>query len=274
MTFAHPYFLLLLLVLPLLAYWKRRRGQESAFLYSSVQLVKNVSDISRSAAARILPAMRWLSLICCIVGLARPQFTESETTVNASGIDIVIAVDLSGSMESEDFRLRGEQVNRLVIAKDTVKKFILKRPNDRIGLVAFAGKAYIAAPLTLDHDFLVSNLGRLALHTVEEGTPSGLGYPLRLSSARSEIEKQDRDPDDGRTEHAGKNSPPTAAEAAKTLGVEGYSIRGGTPGMPPCRNFFSAPKLLSGPGQISKPPLAKIPQKRGEKFFAPTPQIP
>ena len=85
LTFAHPYFLLLLVLLPLLAWWKGKRGQQAAFLYSSVQLIKGVSDISRSSAGRILPTLRWLTLALCIVGLARPQFAESETMINASG---------------------------------------------------------------------------------------------------------------------------------------------------------------------------------------------
>src|SRR5688500_8331100 len=117
MSFLHPYYLLLLLALPFLAWWRKKRSRQAAFLYSSVQIVKGVSNLSKSAAARILPALRWLTLILFIIGLARPQLTESETTVSASGIDIVVAIDLSLSMMAEDFRLAGQQVNRLVIAQ-------------------------------------------------------------------------------------------------------------------------------------------------------------
>ncbi|HTG43650.1 MAG TPA: VWA domain-containing protein, partial [Verrucomicrobiae bacterium] len=269
MTFAHPYFLLLLLSLPFLAYWKRRRAQQSAFLYSSVQLVKSVSDISRSAAARILPAMRWVTLICCIVGLARPQLTESETTVNASGIDIVVAVDLSGSMESEDFRLRGQQVNRLVIAKDTVKKFIAKRPNDRIGLVAFAGKAYIAAPLTLDHDFLVANLERLALHSIEEGTAIGSGLSAsvnRLRDLKSKSKIVILMTDGQNT--SGKIPPLTAAEAAKALGVKVYTIGVGTRGTAPMPQFiFGRKTYVQVQVDIDEPTLQSIAEKTGGKYY-------
>ena len=139
MTFAHPYFLLLLLLLPIVAWLKGKRGQQSAFLYSSVQLVRPVANISQWSPGRVLLALRWLVLAALIIGLAQPQLTRSETAIRASGIDIVVALDLSGSMAAEDegFRLHGQQVNRVAIAKDVLQKFIAKRPNDRIGLVAF-----------------------------------------------------------------------------------------------------------------------------------------
>ncbi len=150
MTFANPYLLTLLLLLPLLAWLKGKRGPQAAFLYSSIQLVKGIMGLTRSHVGQILMRMRWLALALFIVALARPQLGEGETQIVASGIDIVVAIDLSGSMAAEDFELKGERVNRLVIAKDVLEKFIAKRPSDRIGLVAFAGRAYIAAPLTLD----------------------------------------------------------------------------------------------------------------------------
>src|SRR5438093_5420781 len=154
MTFAHPYFLLLLLLLPVLAWLKGKIGLQPAFLYSSVQLMRGITGITRSRAGSILLKLRWLALALFIVALARPQLGEGETKISASGIDIVVAIDLSSSMSSEDFESNARRVNRLTIAKDVLEKFISRRPNDRIGLVAFARDAYIAAPLTLDHDFL------------------------------------------------------------------------------------------------------------------------
>src|SRR5687767_4402086 len=103
MTFAQPWFLLLLALLPVLAWWRGRRGQQAAFLYSSVQLVKSVANLRRSRAGHYLAAMRWLTLGLFVIGLARPQLIESEASIKASGVDIVVAIDLSGSMESEDF---------------------------------------------------------------------------------------------------------------------------------------------------------------------------
>ena len=166
MTFAHLYFLLLLLLLPLLAWLKGRRGQPPAFLYSSVRLVEGLTRARRSRAGALLAALRWLVLAALIVALAQPRMLKSQATVKASGVDIAVAFDLSGSMLSEDFVVRGERVNRFDMARSVLKNFIDQRPNDRIGLVVFAVQAFIAAPLTLDHDYLQANLDRLEIGTI------------------------------------------------------------------------------------------------------------
>ena len=97
MTFAHPWFLLLLLTIPLLAWLKGKRGQQSAFLYSSVELVKPIAGLNRSYAGRILASLRWIAMAGFIISLARPQEVQTETSVKASGIDIAVAIDLSGA---------------------------------------------------------------------------------------------------------------------------------------------------------------------------------
>src|SRR6516162_1122546 len=155
MTFAHPYLLLLLAALPVLAWLKGRRGEPPAFIYSSVQLVRGLLNITRTRAGGFLSALRWLALALFIFALAQPRLTKSETKVSASGVDIVVALDMSGSMISEDFEVRGQRVNRFEMARAVLKNFIEKRPNDRIGLVVFATDSFIATPLTLDHDFLL-----------------------------------------------------------------------------------------------------------------------
>jgi Ca-activated chloride channel family protein len=269
-TFAQPYFLLLLLLLPLLAWWRGRRGQRAAFLYSSVQLLKGVSDLSRTDAGKILAAMRWLTLALFVVGLARPQWIESETSVRASGVDIVVALDLSGSMESEDFKLKGQPVNRLVIAKDVLKKFIERRPSDRIGLVAFAGRAYIAAPLTLDHDFLRQNLERLELHTIEDGTAIGSGLTTGINRLR-ELKSKSKIVilmTDGQN-NAGKVPPMTAAEAAQALGVKVYTIGVGTRGTAPMpmRDMFGRKVYRQVEVDIDEETLTKIAEKTGGKYY-------
>ncbi len=119
-------------------------GQEAAaFVYSSVDLVRPISGLRRSRAGAILANLRWLALALFIVALAQPRLVRGESHVKASGIDIVVAIDLSGSMRSEDF---GEGLSRIKLAKEVLAKFIDNRPNDRIGLVAFAKDAYIASP--------------------------------------------------------------------------------------------------------------------------------
>src|SRR5215471_21412541 len=167
MTFAYPYLLLLLLLLPVLAWLKGKRGQPPAFVYSSVQLVRGILNIAQARSGGFLSALRWFILALFIIALAQPRLTKSETKVTASGVDIAVALDMSGSMMSEDFTVSGKPVNRLDMAKRVLTNFIEKRPSDRIGLVVFATKAFIAAPMTLDHDFLIQNVERLELGTID-----------------------------------------------------------------------------------------------------------
>src|SRR5262245_59729938 len=123
MTFAHPYLLLLLLLLPLAAWLKGRRGRPPEFVYSSVQLLRGVQDITKSQAGRLLASLRWLALALFIIALAQPRLTMFDTTkATASGVDMVVAFDLSGSMAAEDFEIRGERVNRVAMAKNVLEK--------------------------------------------------------------------------------------------------------------------------------------------------------
>ena len=168
MTFAHPYLLLLLLLLPILAWLKGKRGKPPAFVYSSVQLMRGIMNVTQARSGGFLTALRWLALALFIIALSQPRLTRSETKINASGVDIVVALDMSGSMISEDFEVRGKPVNRFDMAREVLKRFIDKRPNDRIGLVVFASEAYVATPMTLDHDFLLQHLERLKIGDIEE----------------------------------------------------------------------------------------------------------
>jgi Ca-activated chloride channel homolog len=268
-TFQHPWFLLALLALPLLAWLRGRKGARPAFVYSSVTLLKNVSRTSRSRAGALLHSLRWLALALFIVALARPQRTQTETSVRASGVDIVIALDLSGSMESEDFTIGGQRVNRLTVAKETIAKFVEKRPSDRIGLVAFAGRAYIAAPITLDHDFLQSNLQRLNLHTIEDGTAIGSGLAAAVNRLRG-IESKSKIVilmTDGQN-NAGKVPPVTAAEAAKALGIKVYTIGVGIRGYAPFPVMvFGQKTYRQVQVDIDEDTLTAIAEKTGGKYY-------
>ena len=271
MTFAHPYLLFLLLLLPALAWLKGRVGFQPAFLYSSVQLVRGITGITRSRAGSILLKLRWLALLLFILALARPQLGEGETKVTASGIDIVVAIDLSGSMGSEDFELKGQRVNRLGIAKNVLEKFIAKRPNDRIGLVAFARDAYIAAPLTLDHDFLQQNLERLELATPgKDGTAIGSALSAALNRLR-DIKSKSKIVilmTDGQN-NAGKVPPLTAAEAAETIGVKVYTIGVGTRGLAPIPYVdpFGRKRYAQQPVDIDEATLQQISRRTGGKYY-------
>ena len=176
MTLAHPWFLLLLLLLPVVAWLRRHRGKPAAFLYSSLRLTNIGAGSATRISDIILKLLRWGALVLMIIAMARPQQVHTETSIKASGIDIAVALDLSGSMESEDFQFKRQPVNRLFMAKEVLKNFVRKRPGDRIGLIAFAGRAYVASPLTLDHDYLIQNIERLELHMIEDGTAIEFSY--------------------------------------------------------------------------------------------------
>ena len=235
MSFAHPYLLLLLLLLPILAWLKGKKGASPAFVYSSVSLVRKISGFRASRAGAFLAALRWLGLALFIVALAQPRLTRSETKVRASGIDIVVALDMSGSMAAEDFFIRNKRVNRLVMAQDVLRGFIEQWLNDRIGLVAFASEAYIAAPLTLDHDFLQHNLERLNLGTIDNRqTAIGSGLSTAINRVR-DLKSKSKIVilmTDGQN-NAGSVPPLKAAEAARALEVKVYTIGVGTRGEAP-----------------------------------------
>ncbi|MDQ6631579.1 MAG: VWA domain-containing protein [Verrucomicrobiota bacterium] len=270
MTFAHPFFLLLLLLLPVLAWLKGKFGQDSAFLYSSVQLVKPISGLRRSRAGKILLQLRWLSLAFFILALAQPRLLKGEAKSRASGIDIAVALDLSGSMASEDFEIKGQRVNRLEIAKDVLEKFIQDRVNDRIGLIAFAGRAYIASPMTLDHDFLLQNLQRIHLGMIEDRTAIGSALTAALNRLKDLKSKSKIIilMTDGQN-NAGKVPPLTAAEVAQTLKVKIYTIGVGTRGQAPypVTDPFGRKGYQMMPVDIDEETLTKIANQTGGKYF-------
>src|SRR5665213_419072 len=273
MAFAHPYFLLLLLLLPLLAWLKGRRGSPAAFLYSSVKLVEGLTRARRSRAGNFLAALRWLTLAIFIFALAQPRLAKSTTQVKASGIDIVCALDLSGSMISEDFVVNGQRVNRFHMAQSVLKSFIDKRPDDRIGLVVFASQAFIAAPLTLDHDYLQENLARLDIGTINsDATAIGDALTTALNQLRDLKAKSKIIilATDGQN-NSGKIDPLMASQAAAALGVKIYTVgigEQGTAPMPVGRNPYTGQMVYQNrPVDVDEDTLTKIADETGGKYY-------
>jgi len=273
MTFAHPYLLLLLLVLPVAAWLKGMRGKPPAFVYSSVQLVRGILNVTQARSGGFLAALRWVTLTFFILALAQPRLTRSETKISASGVDIVVALDMSGSMVSEDFEVKGKRVKRFNMARDVLKRFIDKRPNDRIGLVVFASQAYIATPLTLDHDFLLQHLERLKIGDIDENhTAIGSALSSAVNRLR-ELKSKSKLVilmTDGQN-NAGKIQPLTAAEAAQALAVKVYTIgvgmRGRAP-MPAGRNPFTGETMYQWvPVDIDEETLQKIAAMTRGKYY-------
>jgi Ca-activated chloride channel family protein len=224
--FLQPEWFWLLALLPLLALLLGRRGRVAAVQYSSTQTFRQVARETRSRPGRWLTLLSMAALALLVTGMARPQWGHSSANVQASGVDIVVALDLSGSMKTPDYIVNGQQVSRFDMAKSVLTKFVEERPNDRIGLVVFAAEAFTASPMTLDHDFLLQNIDRMQIGTINsDATAIGDGITTALSRLRSLQSKSKvivLMTDGGN--NSGKIGPLMATEAAKALGVKVYTI--------------------------------------------------
>ncbi len=230
--FAAPLMLIALAAIPLIVYlrWRYRRVHHLSLLMSDTALHKRHAGSGR-ARLRYLPlVLRVLVIATLVFALARPQSGTHEREVTSEGVDIVLLIDISTSMKGEDFRPR----NRLEEAKVQAAEFVSKRENDRIGLVPFAGQAYTACPLTLDHDLLLEFMSQVRMGVVEDGTAIGSALAtganrLRESRAESKIMVLLTDGDN----NAGSIDPLTAARAAPSLGIKIYTIGVGKDGKVP-----------------------------------------
>jgi len=230
-SFAQPWWLALLLLLPILAVLKGRFGGTAGVTFSSTASLVAMGRRRRSRAGALLALLAHLALASLIVGLARPQLGRTLTRVQASGVDIMLVLDVSRSMLAEDFSIGNQRANRLEAVKQVTEQFIRQRPNDRIGIIAFAGRPYLVSPLTLDHDWLTQNLDRLRIGLVEDGTAIGSATAaaanrLKDKEAKTKLIVLLSDGDN----NAGRVTPVTAAEAAKALGIRIYTIGAGTQG--------------------------------------------
>ncbi len=225
--FQFPWALGLLALLPLYAFLRGRVGKLSALRFPSADIARAAGGAARSAAGRLLLFLRILTLAFSIVALAGPRFANDHTETQASGVDIMLVLDLSWSMESLDMGGSTEETTRFGIASSVLEDFIMKRPNDRIGLIAFSGVPYLASPLTLNHDWLIQNLRRLHIGTIRElGTAIGDATAaaakrlaaLKASKSRIIILLTDGD------NNQGEIDPVPAAQVAAAIGAKIYTI--------------------------------------------------
>src|SRR2546425_10954641 len=234
LTFARPWLLLLLLAIPLLAYLRGKRGPAAALTYSCTASLRAIGKPSAARAGKLLRALLLLSLAFFVIALARPQLGKSLTQVEASGIDIMLVLDVSGSMYTKDFTIGGQEATRVDAIREVTRKFIEARPNDRIGIIAFAGRPYVVSPMTLDHDWLLQNLERVRIGLVEDGTAIGSAIAAAANRLNGKHSKSRVIVllTDGEN-NAGKISPNTAAEAVKALKIHFYAIGAGINGIAP-----------------------------------------
>ena len=265
-------FLLLPFILVLLFYnWKKNK--RPGIRFSSKIFLREIKPTFKLKLYQNLIFLRMLSLAFIITALARPQSPIKGTKIRTEGIDIVLAIDVSTSMKAEDFRIGGKRENRLEVVKDVIKNFIKGRKNDRIGIVAFAGRAYTVCPLTLDYGWILSNLERIKIGMIEDGTAIGDGIASSLNRLKDTKAKGKVIIllTDGRN-NAGEISPLVAAEASRALNVKIYTIGAGTKGLAPypVKDFFGNTVYQSIRIDLDENTLKKIASTTHGKYYRAT----
>jgi len=254
--------------------WRGRSGPVAAIQYPDISLARNVSRRTRSRLGGLMWLWPILAAALMVVGLARPQRMHSRTEVTANGIDIVLLLDVSGSMQALDFAIDNHRVNRIAVVKSVVSKFIDERPNDRIGLIAFAASPYLVSPLTLDHDWLQQNLDRVNVGAVgDDGTAIGSAIAaganrLRATTAKSKVVILLTDG----VNNTGKISPLAAAEAARALGVKVYTIGVGVRGKAPIpmRDEAGRVRVIMATVDVDEKTLQAVAEETGGQFYRAT----
>jgi Ca-activated chloride channel homolog len=271
--FLQPEWFWLMGLLPIVMLWRGRRGPIAAIEYSDVGLARDIARRSRSRIGVLVWLLPILAGVLMIVALARPQRDHSRTQVTANGIDIVLGLDVSGSMQALDFEINNQRVNRIEVVKSVVSKFIEERPDDRIGLIAFAGAPYLVSPITLDHDWLQQNLERVNIGSADDGTAIGSAIAasvnrLRMTAAKSKVVILLTDG----VNNTGKISPLAAAEAAKAMGVKVYTIGVGVRGKAPIpvKDEAGRMHLIMAQVDVDEKTLQAVAEMTGGRFYRAT----
>ncbi len=229
-TFENPQYLLLALILPFLYLFIVKFKKKSSIRFSSFKFLMQSKPTGNYISKNLPVLIRLMALFFLITALSRPQLSNAEKEYETEGIDIILALDISGSMKAEDF----QPANRLEVAKEEAKKFIIGREHDRIGLVVFAKQSFTQCPLTLDYDVILNILDEIQIGLIKDGTAIGLAIAnavnrLRDSKAKSKVIIVITDGEN----NAGQIDPITAAKLAKTLGIKIYTIGVGKGGLVP-----------------------------------------
>ncbi len=266
MIFANPIYLYLLILIPLLVilYISRQSNTSASFRMSSLAFVSSGSGSIRNGIRHVLFAIRMLAISLFIIVIARPQSSDRWQDTTTQGIDIIMAMDISGSMLARDFK-----PNRLEASKNVATEFISGRPGDRIGLVIFSGESFTQCPLTTDHAVLINLMREMESGMIEDGTAIGLG----LATAVNRIKDSDAISKvvilltDG-VNNMGSIAPITAAEIAKTMNVRVYTVGVGTRGMAPYPIQTAAgTRYQNMPVEIDEDVLKEIASMTDGKYF-------
>ncbi len=271
--FASPLWLLILLLIPLVIWLRgRRRIPVLVVPFAAAWYQPSLRGTSRWPVALVL-----LGLTLLAIGLSRPQRLDQRQVVNTEGYDIMLAVDLSGSMLAEDYEIKGSPANRLQAIKPVIKAFITERPGDRIGVVVFSGRAYTLAPLTFDHAWLGQQIERLKIGLIEDGTAIGDGLGVALSRL-----EQAKRTDNGKRAGAfvvlltdgannrGALAPIAAAEIGRDRAIPVYTIGAGQDGVVPMPVFDQDGNRLGTRrvrSDLDEPTLKRIAEMTGGAYF-------
>ena len=268
--FEDPWLLLILLSLPILIL--RERTIASVINYSSLASLKAVSQHHSKIKAMVPIVLRFIAITLFIIAFARPQEGHKRTEILSQGVDIVLAIDTSGSMQALDFKKNETQVTRLSVVKDVVAEFVKNREMDRIGMVVFGANAFTQCPLTLDQNILLSFLDKLKIGMAGDAT--AIGSAIGISARRLKDLKSKSKViillTDGRN-NSGAISPLQAAEIAKSLGIKVYTIGVGKRGKAPflVASIFGK-RLIYQNVDIDEEVLNKISKMTDAKYFRAT----
>jgi Ca-activated chloride channel homolog len=266
--FAQPYFLILLIapIAYLFFYYVKKYLKPAPIGYSDIKLLANPNPTWKTLISKALPVIKAIALALVIIAAARPQSTFGQKQVYTEGIDIMLVLDISGSMQAEDFKPE----NRLAVSKDVIRNFVKGRQGDRIGLVAFSRQAFTQCPLTTDYQLLLQFIDKVNFGMVEDGTAIGLALAtaanrLTLSDAKSKIIILLTDG----ANNAGQIDPLTAAKAIAALGIKVYTIGAGTEGMVdmPVMDPVFGKRYVRMQSDIDEDLLQKVAAMTGGQFF-------
>ena len=271
--FAAPWVLSLALIIPalLVAYHllSRQRTNPATMNHAAASLVRDLPRSWRITWRPVTIILRTLAIMLMIIALARPQIVQGRETITGEGVDIALALDISGSMASLDF----EPQNRLEAAKNVITDFVSQRPYDKIGMVIFASEAFSQSPLTLDHNMVNRSLQQVQLASdlgIEDGTAIGLG----IANAANMLTNSDAESKvvilltDG-VNNSGQVDPLTAAEAANSLGIKIYTIGAGRPGeVPvPVPSMFGGTTISYQESVLDEETLQQVADTTGGKYY-------
>jgi len=268
LRFADPWYLLLLLLLPLLLLRRRwvQRNLKGGLTFSQLGLAGQLGFSWTTRFFKGLYFFKLIGIAAVILAFARPQLGSAEEDILTEGVDIMIAIDISGSMAAEDFRPK----NRISVAKQVVQDFVRGRQSDRIGLVVFAAKSFTKCPLTIDYDVLLRQIDDVNLGAIEDGTAIGNGLAtavnrLRLSKAKSRVIILLTDG----VNNSGEIDPLTAADIAKSLGIKVYTVGVGREGIAPfpVNDPVFGKRYVDVEVKIDEEILQKISESTGAQYF-------